>query len=280
MENARTARLGRGRGGWLGGVAAVACLLAGCDAAVGVPGEGYDSARAEAGASATGGPAQPQYGVAMSEVRDSPGAVRAIAGFAVLVRTQSIAELTERCWNMAPKNVRDMYGDAQAIIDALGVQGVAEDSTVRWYGEKVTVVLPDRAIATGQTVCPYVYKAGAPIAVNDADARHTVRRFLARSIGKPLSPEDQESAYPLVCAATPGWNPNRTGASGLPPLAGNPGRATGVAAFVDGSIESEWPRGKYITVTVPVTTTAGITKKQTYTLESGAEGYCIGDLTG
>ncbi len=52
------------------------------------------------------------------------------------------------------------------------------------------------------------------------------------------------------------------------------------ASFVDGSIESEWPCGKYIAVTVPVTTTAGIPKKQTYTPESGAEGYCIGDVSG
>lgn len=262
-------------------MAAVVCALAGCDSAIGVPGEGYDSAPAESDTGATGEAAGPQsYGVAMSAVRDSPGAVRAVAGFAVLVRGNSIEQLTERCWNMAPKNVRDNYADSQAIIDALSTQGQVEDSTVRWYGGKVTVVATDHAIASGSTICPYVFKAGAPIAYNDADARHTVRRFLARSVGKPLSPEDREETYPLVCAANPGWNPNRTGATGTPPLAGNPGSITGVASFVDGSIESEWPRGKYISVSVPITTTTGITKKQTYTLESGAEGYCIGDVSG
>ncbi|GAB4582275.1 hypothetical protein [Nocardia sp. IFM 10818] len=275
METAPTALRSRDRRGLLGrrSLAALgaALLSAGCDSAVGIPGDGIVS---------SGDPRTVMAVTAAPAPDQSAQAAAAVRAFAADLRGGDLDQLETTCWTMAPLNVRTMYADPEPVLAALERPGAHTGSTTVWKDGGVTVVVPDAAV-TGGYACPYVYTDEAEIGFNDADARHTVRRYLSRLIGEPVHPEDDEQAHPLVCAADSGdWDPHRTGKSGKPPLAGNPGALAGIRGFVDRSIKSEWPRGAYITVSVPVTTAAGVQKKQIFTLKSGDEGYCIGDVSG
>ncbi|WP_157184347.1 hypothetical protein [Nocardia niigatensis] len=279
MENGRTALRARLREGMLGTlIVGVVCVVCGCDAKAGI--EGTDFAADDAPSSIAGSPsttAAASGGV--GAVPGKPEAAPAVARWAADLRDRELDELGDRCWTMAPPNIHSMYADPQAIIDALTGPGVSSGHAVTWQNAEVTVTVQDRDIATGYA-CPHVYPTGSELGFNDADARHTVRRFLSRSIGQPLHPSDQEDAYPLVCAVGRTWDPDGTGKPASVPLAVNPSKAGTVRTFVDQSIKSEWPRGGYITVSVPVTTGGGIPTKQIYTLKSGSEGYCIGDVSG
>ncbi|MFE9582891.1 hypothetical protein ACFYO1_41420 [Nocardia sp. NPDC006044] len=138
----------------------------------------------------------------------------------------------------------------------------------------------DRAALDTGYACPRVATAGADIEYNEADARHTVRRYLARFVGTPLDAADKEGTYPLVCKASPAtWDPAGTGKAISAPLADNPGKLTGATKFADQEISSERLRGDYLAVEVPVTNSAGVTKTRTFTLTSGPQGYCIGDVS-
>ncbi|WP_067532168.1 hypothetical protein [Nocardia crassostreae] len=275
MENARTALRSHDRRGLLGrrtlAVLGAALLAAGCDSVVGIPGDepaGSGDSRIAISVTDTPGP------------DESALAAAAVRGFAADLRGGDLDKLETTCWTMAPLNVRTMYAEPEPILAALERPGAHTGSTTVWKTNAVTVVVPDASV-TGGYACPYVYTAGDEIGFNDADARHTVRRYLSRLIGEPVHPDDDEQTHPLVCAAGSGdWDPNQTGKTGKPPLAGNTAALAGIQGFVDQSIKSEWPRGAYITVSVPVTTAAGVQKKQVFTLKSGNEGYCIGDVSG
>ncbi|MFC9994546.1 hypothetical protein [Nocardia sp. NPDC127526] len=275
METARTALRSRDRGGLLGrrglAVLGAALLSAGCDSVVGIPGDEIVSS----------GDSRTVMAVATAPGPDKSAlATAAVRGFANDLRGGDLDRLETTCWTMAPLNVRTMYADPEPVLAALERPGAHTGSTTVWQDGGVTVVVPDAAV-TGGYACPYVFTGDAEIGFNDADARHTVRRYLSRLIGEPVHPDDDEQTHPLVCAAGAGdWDPNQTGKSGKPPLAGNPGALAGIQGFVDRSIKSEWPRGAYITVSVPVTTAAGVQKKQVFTLKAGDEGYCIGDVSG
>lgn len=278
MDYPRTALRDHLRSGLLGGSAViVALVLAGCDSTVGIPGDGPEPATKTPSTTTTD-----TTTTGVNPTADTPGNQFSEAGltkWAADLRTGDLDTLEQKCWTMAPLNVRGMYAEPAPVLAALERPSVHTGSTRVWKGSAVTVVAPDRALAADYT-CPYVFPAGAAITFNDADARHTVRRYLARLVGEPVDPADKEATYPLVCAATAGsWDPNKTGRAATPPLAANPGKLTGVTAFIDQSLESEWPRGEYITVTVPVTNAAGVQQKRTFTLKSGDEGYCIGDVS-
>ncbi|MBL1073331.1 hypothetical protein JK358_02865 [Nocardia sp. 2] len=265
MEYGRTALRGHDRGGLLGRLAvAAALLLTGCDAAVGIPGDAPEQAAAPAPSAAPGAP-EPS--------------VAAIGRWAADLRAGSLDELENRCWTMAPGNVRDMYDTPGPILEAIDEPGVRSGSVFVWRSAAVTVVARDRDVAAGYA-CPHVFASGDEIAFNAADARHTVRRFLARAVGAPLDSADVESSYPLVCAAERSWDPDENGKSVVPPMAAGARTMTGIRSFTDESIKSEWPYDEYITVSVPVTTASGVRKKQTFTLKSGSDGYCIGDVSG
>ncbi|AYF79004.1 hypothetical protein D7D52_13655 [Nocardia yunnanensis] len=255
--------------GWLG---------SGCDSRVGIEGTDWHADSAATAETAAPALATPASVGGVGAVPGRPDATAAVAQW-LSTLPRGLDEMTARCWTMAPRNVRDMYADPQAVREALAGPGTAEGGTVTWQNATLTVTAQNRDIATGYA-CPHVYPTGGDTGFNDADARHTVRRFLSRAIGKPVDPADREDAYPLLCPAARTWDPNGTGKPVAPPLAANPPKPGTVKAFVDESIKSEWPRGGYITVSVPVTTAAGNQTKQIYTLKSGAEGYCIGDLSG
>ncbi|MFI6870958.1 hypothetical protein [Nocardia sp. NPDC050406] len=278
MQNPRTALRGRFRRGLLGGLAVIAAAVsAGCDSAVGIPGDGSEPATTT-GATTTADTATTGAN-APGDTPGNPVSEAGLAAWAADLRTGDLDSLEQKCWTMAPLNVRGMYAESAPILAALEQPGAHNGTTTVWKGPAVTVVAPDRALATDYA-CPYVFPAGTEVAYNDADARHTVRRYLSRLIGEPIDPADTEAAYPLVCAARAGsWDPEQTGSAGTPPLAADTDKLTGVTAFIDQSIQSEWPRGDYITVTVPVTNAAGVQQKRTFTLKSGDEGYCIGDVS-
>ncbi|MEV6096298.1 hypothetical protein [Nocardia sp. NPDC051981] len=280
MENGRTALRAQIHQGLLGTlIVGAACLAGGCDSKAGI--EGTDFGADLDMSSATSSSPSPIAAVSggVGAAPGKPDAAPAVARWAADLQGRGLDELAGLCWTMAPPNIQSMYAEPQAIIDALAGPGVSSGQSVTWQNAEVTVTAQDRDIATGYA-CPHVYPTGGELSFNAADARHTVRRFLSRSMGRPLHPTDREDAYPLVCAAGRTWDPDGSGKPATAPLAANPSKPGAVRTFVDQSIKSEWPRGGYITVSVPVTTAAGDQTKQIYTLKSGSEGYCIGDVSG
>ncbi|MFQ6325594.1 hypothetical protein ACLMAL_05575 [Nocardia sp. CWNU-33] len=284
-----TPRIGRSLVGGL--VAAGAVLLAGCDSAVGIPNEEPARATAQTTTSPILAPTTPSTSALppipanapqVAAVPGLPAAAPAVQRWAADLQTETITALQAKCWSMAPGNVADMYEGKQAILNALAQPGVATEDTVTWK-TRTTAVTIDRAAADTGYACPRVIAAGEDTGLNDADARHTVRRYLARSVGAPLDPSDKEGTYPLVCKASPAtWDPTGTGKPIAAPLANNAGKLTGATKFADQEIQSERLRADYIAVQVPVTNAAGVTQTRTFTLTDGHEsskGYCIGDVS-
>ncbi|MFD0362134.1 hypothetical protein ACFQZZ_11860 [Nocardia sp. GCM10030253] len=273
----------------IGGLAITgAFLLAGCDSAVGIPNDEPTRATAQTTTPPAATPSTPSTSALppipanapqVTAVPGLPAAAPAVQRWAVDLQTDTITELQAKCWTMAPGNVAEMYDNSQAILNALTQPGVATEDTVTWKSRTTTVTIDRAAVDTGYA-CPRVVPAGGESGLNDADARHTVRRYLARSVGTPLDPADKEGAHPLVCKANPPtWDPTGTGKPVAAPLANNTGKLTGATKFADQEIRSERLRADYIAVQVPVTNSSGLTQTRTFTLTEGSEGYCIGDVS-
>lgn len=269
-----------------------AALLAGCDSASGIPGDGAggsDSVTATTPPAAIpsqppmtttpAAPPVPADAPPVGAVPGAPEAAPAVQRWAVDLENSTIAQLQTTCWMLPPLTVAEMYADPQPVLAALAQPGNVTDDVITWRGAGTTVTVDRAAVATGYA-CPRVFAAGTEPGYDDADARHTVRRYLARLIGKPLDPSDQEGTHPLICTANPAtWDPQGTGTPIPAPLANNPGRLTGTTAFADQQISSRALRAGYVTVQVPVTNSSGVTQTRTFTLREGADGYCIGDVS-
>ncbi|MEU4339671.1 hypothetical protein AB0H00_00165 [Nocardia sp. NPDC023852] len=267
-----------------------AVLLTGCDSAVGIPDDSAPRVTAHgttppavvpigAPPSTSTLPPVPADAPPVGAVPGLPAAAAAVQRWAADLTSDTIAETQAKCWTIAPRNVADMYENQQAILTALAQPGTSTQDMAVWKSPTTTVAVDRTAVETGYA-CPRVAIAGADIEYNDADARHTVRRYLARFAGAPLDPADKEGAYPLICAAAPAtWDPTGTGRPVSAPLADNQGRLTGTTKFSDQEIRSEQLRTNYIAVLVPVTDSSGVTQTRTFTLLSGPDGYCIGDVS-
>ncbi|GAA5047110.1 hypothetical protein [Nocardia callitridis] len=278
----------------LGGLALASTVLtSGCDSVSGVPDANSTPAHSDEHTTTERAvskivapqpvePALPPVSADAPPVGAVPGlpeAAPALQRWATDLTTGSSTDLQAKCWDIAPQNVTDMYADEEVVLAALAQPGVVSENTVTWRSATTTVTAERSAVDTGYA-CPRVATAGAEVAYNDADARHTVRRYLSRLIGKPLDPSDTEILHPLVCKATPvAWDPTGTGQPTPPPLATNPGVLTGTTAFADQQIRSAWLRADYMSVDVPVTNAAGIQQNRTFTVTADTEGYCIGAVT-
>ncbi|WP_280468531.1 hypothetical protein [Nocardia cyriacigeorgica] len=272
----------------IGLAVAGAVLLTGCDSAVGIPGD--DPATTTpvttppAAIPAQTPPAPPTPPVPadappVGAVPGLPAAAPAMQRWAVDLETRTIAQLQATCWTLPPLTVAEMYADPQPVLAALAQPGTATDDVVTWRGAGTTVTVERAALDSGYA-CPRVYPAGVEPGYDDADARHTVRRYLARLTGDPLDAADQEGTHPLLCPATPAtWDPQGTGSPVRAPLADNPGQLTGTTAFADQQINSSPLRAGYVRVQVPVTNSSGVTQNRTFTLGEAADGYCIGDVS-
>ena len=269
-----------------------AVLLTGCDSVSGIPGDEPErtsgpTATTQAAAIATTTPmaVAQAFAVPVGAVPGLPGATDVAARFGAVLAGSTPAELRSKCWMLAPGNVADMATEQTAILKALAQPATTTQNTVTWQNAGTTVAFDrDELVAatknSSQIVCPWVAQDGADAGPNEADARHTVRRYLSRFVGTPLDPADKEGTYPLVCKASPAnWDPSGTGSPTAPPLANNPGRLTGTTKFTDQEIRSERLRAGYVTVEVPVTNSSGVTQTRTFTLTAGNEGYCIGDVS-
>ncbi|QIS08058.1 hypothetical protein [Nocardia arthritidis] len=276
---------------WFGVLVATTLLVGACDSVVGVPEDANRPARNTTPPAAipsltqtttTGPPSStlpmpPADAPPVGAVPGLPAAAPALQRWAADLRTDSTTDLQAKCWTIAPKNVADMYEGKTAILAALAQPGAVTEDGVVWKNRGTTVVADPNAIKSGYA-CPRVYPAGTEIGYNEADARHTVRRYLSRFVGTPLDPADKEGDYPLVCKAAD-WDPTGSGKPTEPPLANNPGKLTGVTKFADQEIRSERLRQDYLSVQVPVTNAAGVTQTRTFTLAETATGYCIGDVS-
>jgi hypothetical protein len=272
-----------------GSVLIAAIALSGCDSVVGIPEESAPQAAVRTTPpaavpttpppSTSALPPVPADAPPVGAVAGLPAAVTAMQRWAADLRSHTIAEMQDKCWTIAPKNVADMYADQQAVFTALAQPGTTTEDAVVWRSPATTVAVPRAELESGYA-CPRVATEGAEIAYNDADARHTVRRYLSRFVGTPLDPADKEGDYPLICKASPAtWDPKGTGRPSPAPLANNQGVLTGATEFADQQIRSEQVNTDYIAVLVPVTNSSGVTQTRTFTLRSGPDGYCIGDIS-
>ncbi|WP_054811583.1 hypothetical protein [Nocardia arizonensis] len=292
-EHHRTARGGPGgisAAALVGGVVLSALLLGGCDSVSGIPVDDPAPARAAASTIVTTATPPPTSTTAalapppadappVGEVPGWPDAAVAVRRWAADLRTATLTELQAKCWTIAPGNAAEMYQGKQAILNALAQPGVASANAATWKSRATTVTVERDLIHTGYA-CPRVFPAGSEIAYNDADARHTVRRYLARLVGSPLDAADREADYPLVCKATPAtWDPKGTGSPTQPPLAVNSAKLSGITEFDGQEISSARLGSEYLAVEAPVTDSTGTTKTRTFTVAEGPEGYCIGDVT-
>ncbi|WP_245663613.1 hypothetical protein [Nocardia arthritidis] len=278
------------RAALVGGSALIAAIaLSGCDSVVGIPEESPPQAAVRTTPpaavpttpppSTSALPPVPADAPPVGAVAGLPAAATAMQRWAADLRSHTIAEMQDKCWTIAPKNVADMYADQQAVFTALAQPGTTTEDAVVWKSSATTVAVPRAELDSGYA-CPRVATDGTEVAYNDADARHTVRRYLSRFVGTPLDPADMEGDYPLICKASPAtWDPKGTGRPSPAPLANNQGALTGATEFADQQIRSEQVNTDYIAVLVPVTNSSGVTQTRTFTLRSGPDGYCIGDIS-
>ncbi|MFD4428508.1 hypothetical protein [Nocardia sp. NPDC058497] len=281
------------------GLTVTAALIAGCDSVSGIPGDdpapaGTTTATTAATtttptatqAIAPGEPAPtgattplPADAPQVGAVPGATDAVTAVRRWAADLQTATIADLQDKCWTIPPRTVAGMYADPQAILAALSQPGTATADTVTWRNRTTTVTVERESVATGYA-CGRVFAAGVEPGYDEADARHTVRRYLARATGKPLNSADIETTRPLTCKASPTtWDPQGTGNPTAPPLTGDSAKVGNVTSYAGDELRSDQVRGDYLAVHVPVTTSPGGTRMRTFTVVPTAEGYCIGDVT-
>ena len=277
----------------------VAGVLAGCDSYVGIEGTDYqrgdsDSATTQSATSARHPAGAPrsvpepagESSVTVALVTDDAQATAAVGRWAADLEKLTPAELESTCWMMAPRNVDTMYADKSAIVAALARPGIDNGTAIEWKSATgatapVTVVAEHTDIATGYA-CPRVYPSGTEAGfgtsgeTQTADARHIVRRYLARQTGHPLNAADQESTHPVLCPTSTPWDPDGTGRTARAPLATNPDKLAVATTFADQSISSTALNSSYLTIQATVTAGGG-QQERTYTVKATDQGYCIGD---
>lgn len=281
----------RGRSAVLGLAAAGLLLATGCDSVSGIPVDdpapaaadtGTSSAPAATATAVTPAPALPPVPADAPPVGEVPGvpeAGPALQRFAADVRAGDLAAIQEACWTIPPLTTQAMYADSDAVLSALAEPGTATDGILTWTDGVTSVTVERDRVASGYA-CGRVFPAGVEPAHDAADARHTVRRYLARLVGQPLHPDDREAEYPLVCAASPAtWDPQGTGAPEPAPLAKTPDVLSGTTGYADQQISSQQLTAGYMSVTAPVTNASGVTQNRTFFLADGDDGYCIGEIS-
>ncbi len=273
------------------GIAVVSAgLLTGCDSRAGIEGTDWSkeppATRTPSSTSVAAAVPTPvvtarpgEVAVTVALAGPDPAAADALTRWAMDLQQAPQPTLERRCWTLAPRNIAAMYADKQAILAALAQPGVDDGTQIVWKNarQNISVVALREDIDSGYA-CPRVVPTGGDT-FNDADARHTVRRYLSRLRGTPLDPADTETAHPLLCAAGTSWDPTGSGRTAAAPLATDPNKLGPVRSFVDDSLSSQALRGDYLTVSVPVTSTTGAQRERTFTLKSDERGYCIGDVS-
>ena len=280
-----------------GGLAVLAVgILAGCDSAVGIEGTDYHRTDPAPETSQSSTPRQaapatpaapPESAVTVALATADPDTTAALSRWAADLQRLTPAELEAKCWAIAPQNVDTMYTDKAAIVAALAEPGTDSGSAVTWKSpataDTAITVVAQRADIESGYACPRVYPAGTETgfgtygAAHTADARHVVRRYLARLTGAPVNPADEESTHPLICAAGDAWDPNGTGAATQAPAAANPNQLPTPTAFADQSISSTALNSTYLSISANVTA-GGTQQERTYTVQATDDGYCIGDI--
>ncbi|MGI5222067.1 hypothetical protein [Nocardia sp. CA-290969] len=284
-------RRSRGRAVVIGLAAAGLLLATGCDSVSGIPVDDPGPGAADPEGSAAPAtttttvaaepprPPVPADAPQVGEVPGVPEAAPALQRFAVDLRAGDLATLQQSCWTIPPLTAQTMYADPEAVLSALAQPGTATDGTLTWTDGVTTVTADQDRVASGYA-CGRVFPATVEPTHDAADARHTVRRYLARFVGQPLHPDDREAEYPLVCAASPAtWDPQGSGAPVPAPLADDPGTLTGITGYTDQQISSQQLTPGYMSVAVPVTNASGVTQNRTFVLAEGDNGYCIGEIS-
>ena len=255
--------------------AAEADIAAGEVAAAGVAADPTSTADGPATVPPTSARPAPQ--VVVGEVPGNPEAADAVRAWALDLVTDPEG-LTSTCWTLPPAQMAEQYADTGAVLRALAQPGVDGQFSVSWTGGGTTVSVKRSEIASGYA-CPHVHPAGTADVYTPADAEHAVARFLSREAGRPVSPADTETAYPLICPGFSPWDPSGTGTGGRPPLQLDPDVLAGTTAFAADAMTATPVRGDYLEVSVPVTDVSGVTNTRQLTLSIGPDGYCLGEVT-
>lgn len=222
-------------------------------------------------------PATTTPGPTVGDVPGNPQAATALRAFLTDLTAGGVTAVTPRCWTVPPSELPVRYADLSAILDAAARPGLDGQYAVTWTGPVSTVAVKRSEIASGYA-CPQVYPTGTQPVYSDVDATYAVERYLRRFTGAPVSADDLEGDYPLVCSQRAIWDPQGTGVPTVPPLANNPGRLTGSASYNPASVYVASTNGVYKTVYADVTNVSGFEQNQVFTLTIGDDGYCIGDV--
>ncbi len=211
----------------------------------------------------TGGSGAAASASTVGEVPGSAGAAKALRPWLADVTAKDVAALTKNCWTQPPSIIGTMYGDVAKITEAVARPGVLGQFGPTWKSATTTVQLRPSEVASAYG-CPDVYAAGGSVPIEKA--RYVVVRYLGRHLGKPVNAADVESAYPLLCQVRSGY-PDLSEATGFDASqVGAPRRVTNASTTAT-------------SVTAQVSTRSGIPKAANFTLDHGANGYCITDLT-
>jgi len=183
-------------------------------------------------------------------------------------------DVAARCWTIAPERAAQMYDDVDAITAAVTRPGSDGQYTATWSSpDGVAVSVLRSEIASGYA-CPYIHHDGEDI-YTGADAIHAVTRFLGRVTGDPVSPQDAEENYPLVCEARAIWDPWGSGYPDVPPMSADPSVLDAVTTFDAESATFTPLDDVYGSVTIPVIEAETSRNLDVY-VTTGSNGYCLG----
>ncbi len=220
---------------------------------------------------------EPPVGPEVGDAAGNPAVADALRAFLIDLDTGGVPAVTDSCFTIAPSEIPVEYADVPAILDAAAQPGSADENVVTWVGPVSTLSIAQDEVASGYA-CPRVRPTGTDPMYTDLDAVHTVERYLGRSTGDPVDPNDLEGDYPVVCDNSTPWDPQGTGSPIAPPLANNPGRLTGTASYNPDSVYVAYSDDAYSTVYADVTNVSGFEQNQVFTLTRDGNGYCIGDV--
>ncbi|KAA0024683.1 hypothetical protein [Antrihabitans cavernicola] len=214
--------------------------------------------------------------VQVGAVPGNAHAATALRPWVIDVVKQDLGALTRKCWTVPPDQIEPMYGDPKRIVEAVANPGIVGQFATFWRSNTTEVSARFTEIDSNYA-CPKVSPVGSSTPFTDEDARYTVERYLARTVGRPVNVSDVEASYPLVCPNLNVWNPSGTGPT-APPLAVHPDPLHGATAFDPKALKVETVRPNYVAVTGPVTDASGATRNARFTLTPGTGAYCIGEI--
>lgn len=254
----------------------VACLLAASVLLTACSGGDPNPTSATSGTTSTATPASvapaesstvsASPSITVGEVPGQPATAQALRAWATDLVAGNMDVLVRKCWTIAPSRVRSMYGDVEAIENAIAQPGIDGQFAYIWQDDTTSVSVKRSEIASGYA-CPYVSARSDSHIFTAEDAKYRVLRFVLRVVGKPVNADDTEAKYPLECT---GWGPSELSDTSRSVA------ATTTSIDRDSLVASGGPDDWQ--VTVRGTSNDGDAREYRYSTTVGPEGYCISEV--